>query len=405
MLGVMKRLAKISDLPGSVRFLLYTAIGILVWNYRSAAINDLFLVGVFIYALVRNPRGLLVWLRPAGLAFLLAGVLILVRLPASGVADESGRELLKYADIVLATLALPALFPTRKKIEEALFYSAWAVTAVVGFDLARLVSALKGQVLAEGHALEPFAFGHSNLSAMMGGGACLVLLMFAWILWQRRTVAMGCLGGALVCLGHTVCIASRGPQMALLGTFGLAAVILPVGWRRKVLVGLLMVLAGAALIVNAPLINPRFADWESVSTFAGRDVVWSHAAVLIRQQPWIGHGWGKAVFEEVYHGSSPPFSWFHYYHTHQYFMQIAFTTGLVGVLLHLVGWGVLVTKLLVALTRSPNISQRLLPALVLLLIGYLHIYGLADWPAGVVGVMMTGLIPVALVVTGWSEKP
>jgi O-antigen ligase len=400
----MKRLAKNLELPASVRFLLYTAIGILVWNHRSAVLQDVLLVGVFVYALCRNPRGFRIWLRPEGLAFLLAGILILVRLPAAGVAEESGRELLKYADIVLATLALPALMPTRQKIEAALFYSAWAMTGILGFDLVRMVVALKSQVLALGHGLEPFAFGHSNLSAMMGGAACIVLLMFAWMLWRRRAVAIACLAGALVCLGHSVCIASRGPQVALLGACGLAAVVLPVGWRRKVLIGLLMILAAAALAVNAPLINPRFADWESVRNFGGRDIAWSHSLTLIREQPWLGYGWGKAVFEKVYHGSSPPFSWFRYYHTHQYWLQVAFTTGPVGVFLHLVGWGTLVVRLLVVLGRSPDMSQRLLPALVLLLIGYLHIYGLADWPAGVVGVMLTGLIPIALVVTGWAKQ-
>jgi len=404
MLVGMKRMFKITELPAAVRFLIYTAIGILVWNYRSAAIQDLLLVGAFAYALVRNPRGFLSWLRPAGLAFLLAGVLILVRLPAAGVAAESGRELFKYADIVLATLALPALLPTRKKIEAALFYTAWAITAVLGHDLVRMVTTLKHQVLDLGHKLEPFAFGHSNLSAMMGGAACLVLLMFAWILWDRRAVAAGCIAGALVCLVHSVCIASRGPQVALLGTFGLAAVVLPMGWRRKALVGLLMGLAAAALVVNAPLINPRFADWESVRSFAGRDIAWSHSLVLIKQQPWLGYGWGKEVFEKVYHGSSPPFSWFHYHHTHQYLLQVAFTTGLVGVVLHVLGWGVLVVKLLLVLGRAPNMSQRLLPALVLLLVGYVHIYGLADWPGGVVGVMLTGLIPLSLVVTGWPRE-
>ncbi len=404
MLDGMKRLVTNLKLPPPVRFLVYTAIGILVWNYRSAAIQDLLLVGAFVYALVRNPRGFLAWLRPEGLVFLLAGVMVLVRLPVAGVAEASGRELLKYADIILATLALPALFPTRRRIESALFYSAWAVTAVLGYDLVRMVRTLKHQVLELGHGLEPFAFGHSNLSAVMGGAACLVLLMFAWILWQRRAVAAGCMAGALVCLAHSVCIASRGPQLALLGTCGLAAVVLPIGWRRKALVALLMGLAAAALVVNAPLINPRFADWESLRRFAWRDVVWGHSLVLIKQEPWLGYGWGKAVFEKVYHGSTPPFSWFHYHHTHQYFLQVAFTTGLVGVVLHAVGWGVLVVKLLMVLSRAPNMSQRLLPALVLLLVGYLQIYGLADWPAGVVGVMMTGLIPITLVVTGWGRE-
>ncbi len=404
MLTEMKRSLKIPELPASVRFLLYTAIGILVWNYRSAAIHDLFLVGTFVYALIRNPRGFLIWLRPGGVAFLMAGIMILVRLPAAGVAGESGRELLKYADIVLAALALPALMPTRKKIEAALFYTAWAVTAILGYDLARMVAALKHQVLDLGHELEPFAFGHSNLSAMMGGAACLVLLSFARMLWARRMAAVGCLVGAAICLAHSVCIASRGPQVALLGSFGLAAVVLPVGWRRKVTVGLLMILALAALAANAPLINPRFADWESVRTFTGRDVVWSHSLALIKQQPWIGYGWGRAVFEEVYHGSSPPFSVFHYHHAHQYILQIAFSTGSIGVGLHVFGWATLVVQLLLVLGRSQNMSQRLLPGLVLLLIGYVHIYGLADWPAGVAGVMLTGLVPIGLVVTSWSSE-
>jgi O-antigen ligase len=404
MLGPVKWLAKIPEVPATVRFLLYTAIGILGWNYRSAAIHDLLLVGAFVYALVRNPRGFRIWLRPAGVAFLFAGAMILVRLPAAGVAGESAGELLKYADIVLATLALPALMPTRKKIEAALFYSAWAVTAVLAYDLVRMVVTLKHRVFELGHGLEPFAFGHSNLSAVMGGAACLVLLAFAAILWQRRLVAVSCLGGVLICLGHSVCIASRGPQMALVGTFGMAAIVLPMGWRRKGLVGLLMFLAVAALAVNAPLINPRFAELESLRRFAWRDIVWGHTLTLIRQQPWVGYGWGKAVFEAVYHGSSPPFSWFHYHHAHQYMLQVTFATGLIGLLLHRVGWAALLGKLLLVLVRTSNMSQRLLPALVLLLIGYVHIYGLADWPAGIVGVMLTGLIPIALVVTGWPDE-
>jgi O-antigen ligase len=320
------------------------------------------------------------------------------------VAKESGSELLKYADVVVAVLALPALFPTRKKIEGALFYTAWAVVAVLGFDLARMIGALKGQVFALGHELEPFAFGHSNLSAMMGGAACMVLLVFAWISWSRRRVALGCIAGAAVCLAHAVCIASRGPQVALAATFGLAAFILPPGWRRKAVLGLLMILAVVALAVNIGHINPRFADLDALRSFAGRDVVWRHVPTLIREHPLVGHGWGKAVFEAVYHGSSPPASPFHFHHSHQYWLQIAFTTGLVGVALHLVGWGLLTVRLLIVLARSPNISQRLLPALVLLLVAYVHIYGLADWPAGVVGIMLTALIPIGLVVTGWSAE-
>ena len=400
----MMRLPKIVAPPASIRFFLYTAIGILVWNYRSDAIQDVLLVGAFIFALWRNPRGFTLWLRPAGLAFLGAGALILLRLPAAGVTAASAKELLKYVDVVLAVLALPALFPTRRKIENALFYTAWAVVAVLAFDLARLVASLKGQVFEIGHELEPFAFGHSNLSAMMGGAACLVLLTFAGMLWPRRGVALACLGGVWICLAHAVCIASRGPQVALAGTFWLAAFLLPPGWRRKAVLGLLMILAVVALVVNIEQINPRFADRAALCSFAGRDVVWSHLPSLIREHPVVGHGWGTAAFEAVYHGSAPPASPFYFHHSHNYWLQVAFATGLLGVTLHLVGWGILAVRLLIVLARSPNISQRLLPALVLLLMAYVHLYGLVDWPAGVVGIMLTALIPIALVVTDWPRE-
>lgn len=382
-----------------VRFPFYAAVAVLVWNYRSALIHDLLLVGAFVYALVRNPRALRVWLTPPGCCFLLAGGLILLRLPAAGVAEESGRELLKYADIVLAVLALPALLATRRKVATGIFYSAWGVTLVLGSDLVRLATELKTEMLLQAHVWAPFAFGHSNLSGMMGGAASLVLLVFAWMHWERRAVAAGCIGGALVCLAHHICIASRGPQAALVAALALAAFVFPRGRRGKLVGALLVVLAVIAMAVNIRWINPRFADWSSLSTFAWRDIAWKHTATLIPGHPWFGHGWGKAVFEQVYHGSSASESWFHYRHAHQYWLQVAFASGLVGVGLHALGWGLLVVRLVTVLSRATETGQRLLPGLVLVLTGYVHVYGVIDWPAGVVGVMLTALIPVALVVT------
>ncbi len=37
-------------------------------------------------------------------------------------------------------------------------------------------------------------------------------------------------------------------------------------------------------------------------------------------------------------------------------------------------------------------------------LAYIHLYGLADWPAGVVGILLTALIPIALVVTEWPRE-
>ncbi|NQU39125.1 MAG: O-antigen ligase family protein [Lentisphaerae bacterium] len=394
----------IKRLPASLRFILFTVVGVLVWNFRSAFLQDLLLIGSFFVALWRNPRGFKVWLQPAGLLFLLSGLLILVLLPLSPVAGPSFRELLKYADVMLATLAIPALFPTRHKIEGLLFYGAWAIVAVLSCDLARMVATLGPQVFQLGHELEPFAFGHSNLSAMMGGAACLVLLTSGWMLRERRWAALGCLVGVLICLAHEFLIASRGPQVALMATVGLAAVIIPSGWRLKVVLTVLMLLAVTALVVNIERINPRFSDRRALRSFAGREVVWSHTPNLVRERPVWGHGWGTTVFEEHYHRSNPPQSPSHFHHAHQYWLQVAFATGWVGVALHLLGWVWLLARLLGVLARCTNVNQRLLPALIILLIAHVHIYGMADWPAGVVGVMMTWLIPVGLVVTSRAEE-
>lgn len=387
--------------PEWLRFFVFTSVAVLVWNFRSKAVQDVVLFGAFAFALWRNPRGFRMWLRPAGVVFLVAGLLFLLLLPLNAAPAATWRQMVKYADVALAALAIPALFPDRKRVETALFYSAWGIAVVLGYDLLRLVASLKGQVLTRAHELEPFAFQHSNLSAMMAGAAWFVLGYFAWVYRRSRPRCAACMAGMVVLLGFLVVIGSRGPQIAFAGAGVAGALLVLPGWKRKALALFLLMLCVGALVTNIEWINPRFADAENLRGFVDRDKVWAHTLHLVSEKPWLGHGFGKTVFNAVYDGSNPPDSPHDFQHAHQYWLYVAFSFGAVGLLVHLVGWGLLTRDLFRRVGWGG--ASTLLPALILTLALHLHIYGLGDWPAQVVGIMMIWLVPVALVVSGMPE--
>ena len=201
-------------------------------------------------------------------------------------------------------------------------------------------------------------------------------------------------------LAYEVVMASRGPQIALAATLALSGFVLLPGGKRKGVWLVLVVLAAAAVIINVGRINPRFTDRRALHTFVDRDKVWQHTwHVLVPQRPLLGYGHGRAVFDQAYYGSNPPPSPFHFAHAHSYWLYVLFSYGAVGLALHAAGWTLLAGRLAKHIRRQRAPEDRLLPGLVLLLILHIHVYGLADWPASVVGVMLIWLIPAALVVT------
>ena len=386
-----------------VQFVVGTMTGIIVWKLSATVVQDILVYGAFLFALTRASRGARAWKQPAGIAFVVILIYMILSLPFSMHPALSWRDFSGMLKIIAGAFTIPVIFNTRAKIEAALFYSVTAITCVLGYDLIRLTTFLGPNLLVQAHIFKPFIFNHSNVASMMAGTSALVLFYFSWQ-WRRRRRPWqfsGCLLGILICLAHLVIMASRGPQIAFILTCGGAVFLIP-GRGIKLLGFLIILLAGCALFVNIEHVNPRFLEKKSMSNFSERDKVWTHTWNLACQRPWLGYGYGKRNFEAVYYNTQPPKSIFHYPHPHQFWLNLLFEFGWPGLILNLLAWLILALGLWRRVFAQPTFTDRLLPRTVGLIFCFIHLYGLGDYPDNIVLMAQFWLIPVALVL---MKKP
>ncbi|MDP2989905.1 MAG: O-antigen ligase family protein [Kiritimatiellota bacterium] len=416
------------DLPPATRFATASAVALLVWTFSSKALQDMLVFGAFLFALTRAGLGAGAWKQPAGIAFIIVTLHLVLSLPFSEYPRLSLRDFSGFLEVLAGAFAIPVLFNTRAKIAAALFYSAVAVALTLGYDLARLACHLGPALLAQGHIFTPFILNHANVASMMAGAAIFVFFQRGLYTITERNCCpasgvrlqsspvrhpssifsglssgvcrlssvLGCLLGILICLAHMVVMASRGPQIAFALAVGGAGLLIP-SRAGKLLWFLIVVLAVGALIVNIEHVNPRFLEKKSMSNFSERDKVWQHTWDLSRQYPWFGYGYGKRNFEAIYYANQPPQARFHYPHPHQFWLKLLFEFGWTGLALHLAAWLILGISLARYVWRQPTFNERLLPGTVGLILCFIHLYGLGDYPDNIVLMAQFWLIPVALV--------
>ncbi len=386
------------------RWLLWTAVAVLVWNFRATLAQDLLLTGAFLYAAIRHPARWRCWRQPAGVLFLAAGGGMLAASALGTDPAASFRELLKYADVVLAALALPVLFHTRARLAAVLRYGAWGVTVCLGYDLLRIVAALGRQTLAGAHGLEPFLLVHSNQSSVMAGAAALALALPALAGGGSRGRRAADLAGAGVALAYLVVLASRGPQAAFVAAAAAAAVCWPARARdRWIMTGHA---AGAELVVvlASAVLNPRFFERGEDGLLVDRDKAWRHTAALIRESPVLGYGHGCAVFERVYHGTRPPLSPHRFVHAHQELLQLGFAYGLPVLALTAAAWLTWFAALLRRVLAPPGPAAPRRLCLVVLALGVLlHVYGLADCWAQVAAMLAVWTVALGIGILALPE--
>lgn len=411
--SIFKRFADWFQRTPPARFLVWTATGIVIWKFSSKAVSDILVYGAFLFALARTmglhpgfaPRevvaarsncGTDAWKQPAGIAFIVVLLYMACSLPFSlnpGLSLHDFKDMFK---ILAGIFAIPVIFNTRAKIEAALFYSATAIACVLGYDLIRLSVFLGPQILVKAHSFQPFILNHSNVASMMAGASALALFYFfcKWRRLPRR--ALGCLAGILVSVAYMGVLTSRGPQIAFAITCVSIGFLIP-SRGGKLLWFLLAALAASILVANIERVNPRFAEKRSIANFSQRDIVWKHTWALTKQRPWAGHGYGKQNFEKTYYGAHPPKSAFHYPHPHQFWLKLLFEFGWPGLILNILAWTTLAYCLCRCVFSKPTFTARLLPGTVGLILCFMHLYGLGDYPDNIVMVAQFWLIPVALV--------
>ncbi|MFH1476247.1 MAG: O-antigen ligase family protein [Verrucomicrobiota bacterium] len=425
-------------LPPAVRCVAAVAVALLVWTFSSKALQDILVFGAFLFALTRASLGTGAWKQPAGIVFIIVAFHLVLSLPFSAHPRLSLRDFSGFLEVLAGAFAIPVLFNTREKIAAALFYSAIAVALTLGYDLVRLACHLGPVWLAKGHVFTPFILNHANVASMMAGAAVFVFLQRglciivkcndcpasrlrqsfcgqAGVRHQsspvrhlssifsglpsgvcRLSSVFVCLLGILICLAHMVIMASRGPQIAFVLTMGAAGLLIP-SRSGKLLWLLVAALIIGALIMNIEHVNPRFLEKRSMSNFSERDKVWTHTWNLAQQRPWLGYGYGKRNFEMVYYNTQPPKSQFHYPHPHQFWLKLLFEFGWTGLILHVLAWIILAIGLWRHVFAQPAFTDRLLPGTVGLILCFIHLYGLGDYPDNIVLMAQFWLIPAALV--------
>jgi O-antigen ligase len=380
--------------------------GAMLWVHPSSATSTVLFVFLGVYGLTRARKDLAVWMDPTGFLFL-AGILITV-VSAAWSFDPSGtiRDLTKSAPLALGVLGLPAFVKDRNRVWQILLVSAAWVSAVLAWDLGRVVMALEGSdLLGQARNLRPYLYTHPNVSSMMAGMTTLVLgaaIVSLKCNWKQRVALLLAIA---INLAYLTIMASRGPQLVFL----LACVALPflaaTGWKWRCLFLCAAVLLGSTSRQYLIRINPRFGD-KTMSGFHQRDVIWNHTRMLVEERPILGYGHGKktfvkAVYENRQH--EKPVSRFHYPHAHSYWLMLLFQGGFVALFIWGSAWLALGVRLLRwRLQQGRNMETglsgrkaRMLPCLLATLTGSILVYGVADFPDHIIRIcqfLLAGLI-------------
>ena len=378
-------------------FITGAVLGVIIWTFSSNAIQDIIVFSAFLYALFFAERGKTAWHQPAGVAFIILLVHHILMLPFSVSPEMSIHDTEGIIKIIAGAFAIPVVFNTDRKISRALFYSAVAIALTLGCDLIRMSYYLGLDIFAKAHSFQPFILNHSNVASMMAGLSFFVFLYFLWPLRKSLWPALACLAGSIICLAYLIIAASRGPQITFALAFAFSGLILP-GWRSKLIWLVSMIILGTVLLVNYNHVNPRFAEKSTMTGFSERDKVWKHTWELVKKEKWFGYGYGKRNFEMNYYASQPPRANYHFPHCHQYWLKLLFEYGWFGVCLYAAAWFILAASLLHKIFMARTLDERILPGVIALMLLFIHLYGLGDYPDNIVQTAQFWLIPAALVV-------
>lgn len=360
------------------------AVALLLVAWSSKAASDVAIWSIVLFALIRHRTALLrPWMQWPAAGFPLYLLYLLLTVPLAWDMGASLKDMAKAITPLMLACVAPALVRSTGMLQRLLRAFALAITAIVACDFVRLVAQYGTDSIAQARFHEPQLLNHPNVASMMAGIAFFILLLPVLTGAWRGRALIWLLPALALHLGYLVLMASRGPQAA----FAVTLVLAGLWWtsrRGKCLWLLACTAAIAVAAINVTSINPRFVEKYSMANLSERTTVWRHTLDLARQHPWMGHGYGKRTFVECYYASNPPRSSFRYPHCHEYWLAIYFHNGAIGVALVLAAWALLAGALIRRAIRLTLPAPRAVAGTVLVLLAFLHVYGLGDYPDSVV---------------------
>jgi len=304
--------------------------------------------------------------------------------------------LLKYLDFVALAIALPVLLSTRRRTILFMLCGALAITALVAWDLTRLLALYGSDVLVWARKDPNPVLIHPNISAVAAAAAAVLAGTSALSQRRSKPVFLVLLLVAALNVVYLVLLRSRGAQLALFVSICLTALVSVRSRRAFVGVTALAVCCAAALLV----VNPRFRTFGVLD----RDVVWKHTASLVAEHPIVGYGLGEPIFMEAYHSSEPPESPHHFHHPHMYWMNALFCFGWPATMVQAGMWLMLAIRLARKMPslRLPDARVERAGAFALLVL--IQVAGIFDCTPNILGLTVLWCVPLALAVS-FDQEP
>ncbi len=163
-------------------------------------------------------------------------------------------------------------------------------------------------------------------------------LMFAMVLWSEAKISKILLSfifvGALFCLVFTY---TRASWISVLIAMFLLCFI-----KNKKVILIPIVLVSLLLIFSSHGVKDRVISMTDKEHYLNRIYLFESAIDQIKKKPLTGYGWGYKNFYKLYPSFISPelksIGWTQMYHAHNYPLQIAFETGILGLIVFLWMW-------------------------------------------------------------------
>lgn len=163
-------------------------------------------------------------------------------------------------------------------------------------------------------------------------------LMFAMVLWSEAKISKILLSfifvGALSCLVFTY---TRASWISILIAMFLLCFI-----KNKKVILIPIVLVFLLLIFSSRGVKDRVISMTDKEHYLNRTYLFGSTIEQIKKKPLTGYGWGYKNFYKLYPSFVSPelksIGWTQMYHAHNYPLQIAFETGILGLMVFLWMW-------------------------------------------------------------------
>ena len=171
----------------------------------------------------------------------------------------------------------------------------------------------------------------------------IIPFIFAMLLWSKEKIFRIIL--SLVFIGAVFCLIFTCSRASWIAVF--IAILFLCFQKNKKFVLIPITLMFIFIIFSPPILKNKIISVTRSGSYSRRIHLWGNALQQVGKKPLTGHGWGYKNFHNLYPSFLSPKlkslavenpEWFDIYHAHNYPIEIAFETGILGMAVFLWLW-------------------------------------------------------------------